>query len=109
MITPPNSTIDPLRQIYVALTTETPIAIQFGDTDQRDFHIALNSLGDGRARIEAALNAIRAQDAQASVPTDREYILGVVESEMGLETFNEFIRNGIRREYASINKRSGFH
>ena len=101
-------TIVPLGQIYVALTTATPIAIQFGDADQRDFRIALNSSGDGRARIEAALNTICAGRAQASVPTDREYILGVVEREMGLAKFNEFIRNGIRREYANINKNSAF-
>ena len=54
------------------------------------------------------MNAIRAEHAQASVPTDREYILGVLEREMGLENFNEFIRNGIRREYANINKSTAF-
>ena len=96
-------------EIYIALKTDTPIAIQFGNADEQDFRAAISSSGDGRARIHAVLNAIRVEQANASVPSDREYILGIVEGEMGLERFNVFIRDGIKREYASINRSGAFH
>ena len=96
-----------LFEIYIALTSELPIAIQFGGVDEHDFRVALHSSG-GRKRIAGALTTIDAERAQASIETDRDHILAVVEREMGLLTFNEFIRDGIRREYSNINKRHSF-
>ena len=81
--------------------------VQFGSADEHEFRAALNSSG-GLARIEAALNTIRAEHAQASVATDREYILAVVEREVGLASFNDFIRKGLKHEYTSISELAAF-
>ena len=83
------------------------MTIQFGSADERDFLVALNSSG-GRERIDSALMKIDVEHAHASVETDREFILAIVQREMGLGTFNELIRNGIKREYSNVNKSSAF-
>ena len=49
-----------------------------------------------------------AQHAHASVETDRDFILAIVQRDMGLGAFNEFIRNGIKQEYSNIAKAHGF-
>jgi len=103
----PNHTPRPCHQIYIALTSELPITIQFGSADERDFRVALNSRG-GRERIDNALMKIDAEHAHASVETDREFILAIVQRDMGLGAFNEFIRNGIKQEYSNISKAHGF-
>ena len=95
------------RQIYIALTSKLPISIQFGGADERDFRVALNSRG-GRKRIDDALMKLDAQHAHASVETDRDFILAIVQRDMGLGAFNEFIRNGIKQEYSNIAKTHGF-
>ena len=51
---------------------------------------------------------IDAEHAHASVETDREFILAIVQRDMGLGAFNEFIRNGIKQEYSNVNKSSAF-
>lgn len=96
-----------LFELYVALTSEIPIMVQFGQKDAEDFRLALNNSG-GRAHIDAALEKIDAEHAQASVPSDRGYILGVVEREMGMEHFNKFIREGLKREYKAISQLAAF-
>ena len=59
-------------------------------------------------RLNDALMKVDATYAKASVATDREYILNVVQREMGIDQFNEYIRDGIRREYKNISKLAAF-
>ena len=80
--------------------------LQFGSRDEKDFRAELSS--GGLTRIEAALMKVDATYAKASVATDREYILNVVQREMGIDQFNEYIRDGIRREYKNISKLAAF-
>ena len=107
LTTDPNKPRSPFHQIHIALTSDIPIAIQFGGSDEREFRVALNSSG-GRERIAAALTKIDAQHAQSSVETDREFILAVVKRDMGLAQFNALIRDGIKLEYSNISKAHGF-
>ena len=51
---------------------------------------------------------IDVEHAHASVETDREFILAIVQRDMGLGAFNELIRNGIKQEYSNISKAHGF-
>jgi len=94
-------------EIYVALKSKIPIMLQFGTTEELAFRTVLNAPG-GMRRINAALTKIDATYAHATVATDRDLILGVVEREMGFDHFNEFIRKGIKHEYANINKAHSF-
>lgn len=96
-----------LFEIYVALCSKLPIFFQFGDGDERDLRDQLN-LGGGEARINGAVSAICAEHAQASVASDRAFILGVVHDEIGLGAFNDFIRKGIKREFAEISMLAAF-
>ena len=80
--------------------------LQFSAADEHDFRVALSS--GGRTRIDAALMNIDAEQARASVTTDRDCILAVVEREMGLGQFNALIRDGIKHEYTKICRRASF-
>jgi hypothetical protein len=95
-------------QIYIALSSDLPVAIQFGCDDEQDFHVALNSSG-GLKRIDDALLKIDATQAHASVATDRDFILAILQRDMGITTFNEKIRNGIKREYSEMSKLAAFN
>ena len=53
--------------------------------------------------MHAALDALDAATAHATVPTDREFILGLIERDVGIAAFNRVIRDGLRRAYSEIN------
>ena len=55
--------------------------IQFGSADERDFRVALNS-SSGREHFDNALMKIDAEHAHASVETDRNFILAILQRDM---------------------------
>ena len=79
-----------------------PTVIQFGDKDEVEFRAAL--LKGGMARVARVLKGIDATAAEATLSTDREMILLEIENSMGLEAFNQLIRNGMATEYRSLAK-----
>ena len=79
-----------------------PTVIQFGDKDEVEFRAAL--LKGGMARVAGVLEGIDATAAEATLSTDREMILLEIENSMGLEEFNQLIRNGMATEYRSLAK-----
>ena len=91
-----------LYEIYVALHMNLPTIIQFGDDDEVEFRAAL--LKGGMTQISAVLDGIDATAAEATMSSDREMILLEIENSMGLEDFNQLIRNGVANEYRNLAK-----
>ena len=79
---------------------KVPTVIQFGDKDEVEFRAAL--IKGGMSRVGAALEGIDATAAEATLSTDREMILLEIENSMGMDAFNELIREGVLAEYKNL-------
>ena len=93
-----------LFEIFTALRAPgapLPVSIQFGAREEEQFREALAR--GGSQPVHAALDALDAATAHATVPTDREFILGLIERDVGIAAFNRVIRDGLRRAYSEIN------
>ena len=53
-------------------------------------------------RVHGALVALDALNAGASVPSDRDMILGDIEATVGVEQFNKRVQESMRTEYKKI-------
>ena len=89
-----------LFECYVALDMKIDMALQFCDHDELAFRAALSK--DGLTRISKVLDGIDATKASATLRSDLEMILIEIENSMGMDAFNELIREGVLAEYKNL-------
>ena len=87
-------------EVYVAITEEVAVVVQLGANDMVEFQKALQR--NGMERVHGALVALDALNAGASVPSDRDMILGDIEATVGVEQFNKRVQESMRTEYKKI-------
>ena len=93
-----------LFECYVALSMRLGLVLQFGHQEEIDFRAGLSQ--GGMARINAVLDEIDARTAAATLPSDLEMILLEIEGSMGIEEFNEMIRDGVLSEYRTLARKA---
>jgi hypothetical protein len=76
------------------------VVLQFGDQDEIAFRAALSK--GGMARVQEAVEGIDALKAEATLRTDLTMILLEIESSMGVDSFNQLIREGVLAEYKNL-------
>ena len=76
------------------------MTVQLGAADARDFRSALNK--GGMARVQKALEAIDARNANASVQSDLDMILAQIAEKTGMEAFNARVREALLGEFKRI-------
>ena len=76
------------------------VVLQFGDQDEIAFRAALSK--GGMARVQEAVEGIDALEAEATLRTDLTMILLEIESSMGVDSFNQLIREGVLAEYKNL-------
>eukprot|EP00937_MAST-01D_sp_MAST-1D-sp2_P004569 g4569.t1 len=74
-----------LFELYVAIKNDIPVSMCYSDSDINALYQAVNSGTFDAAKI---VGEIRAQDAQALMPQDKELILGFIQKDIGIDTFN---------------------
>jgi len=79
------------------------VVLQFGDEDEIAFRAALSK--GGMARVQEAVERIGALKAEATLQTDLAMILSEIESSMGIDEFNQLIREGLLAEYRNLAKK----
>ena len=79
------------------------VVLQFGDEDEIAFRAALSK--GGMARVQEAVERIDALKAEATLQTDLAMILSEIESSMGIDEFNQLIREGLLAEYRNLAKK----
>ena len=89
-----------LFELYHALIADVKVIMQLGPEDEREFRLAVEK--GGMVRVQAALNALDAHHAEASVEEDRLMILEDIEKTVGLQKFNQQVRGGLLSEFQLI-------
>ena len=92
-------------EIYVAITKQANIVLQFAPRDAIEFRKALQK--DGMARVEKALAELDARAAGASVASDKEMILEEIETTVGVEEVNRRVRERVLAGYRRIAMSAG--
>ena len=86
-----------LFETFVAIVEEVKVVVRFAPQDMAEFRRALNK--GGMERVHKALDGLDARDASASVESDKAMILGDIEATVGLDVFNQRVREGLLAEY----------
>ena len=91
-----------LFEIDIAVAEGVSVVVRFAPKDMVEFRQAM--LKDGLNRVERVLGSLDARHASASVPSDKDMILGSIEATVGLESFNERVRQCMLTEYKRVSK-----
>ena len=74
--------------------------MQLSACDNLEFRKALHR--GGMTRVHKAVGAIDARNANASVQSDIDMIVGAISESVGMDTFNDRVREGLLGEYRRI-------
>ena len=95
-----------LFEVYVSLEGGVPISVQFTPAEEKAFLAALGK--GGLAEVERALAGIDIKQANASVQSDIARILEAVEKEVGIESFNASVHQGLLLESRELAEKATF-
>ena len=90
-----------LFEVYVAITEDVGVVVTLSENEEVGFQKALQK-NNGLARVENALANLDARNASASVPDDKDLIMAKIEGGVGVEAFNERVRECMLAEFKRI-------
>ena len=88
-----------LLEIWTAMNVGAEVVMCLSEAEQSSF--AAN-LARNQAEVHRALDAVDAEQAQATVEADREVILGLIRDGTGFERFNRTIRDKLRQSFELV-------
>ena len=89
-----------LFEVYVAITEDAKVTVRLAPKDADEFRQALNN--GGMERLTRALHALDASNAGASVESDKQMILGDIDSTVGLGEFNQRVRQSMLAQFKQV-------
>ena len=82
-----------LMEIFTAITERADVVMGFSRAEEASF---VREVAENQATVEATLQALDAQNAEATVEADREAIFRTIREGTGFEVFNATIRDTLR-------------
>jgi hypothetical protein len=95
-----------LFEVFISIISKAQVQMCFAPADERAFFDALGS-GAGAFDAKAVCSTIDAMKAMASVEEDKEMITERIKEEVGIDSYNEQVRQVMEQQYKFVALRLG--
>ena len=88
-----------LLEIFTAITEKAELVLCFSSAEQASF---AEKLAQNQAEVQRTLEAVDAEQAEATVAADREMIFALIRRGTGFTNFNDTIRLALRNSFERV-------